>query len=585
MSSGTLSGSYTNGITLSASGGMIAGGSGGSYDFDPLYVTGAITSSGISTIRSAGNAIYAAGQAWTVINSGSLYGGRYGVNLYEGGALTNLSGGLIQGDVGVNAQNGVATISNAGEIISNGSIASAVSMNEGTLTNTGTIFCPNIALVTDSGAVTIINYGLITGGEAFAMDGGTLTNMPTGTISGSFGEAVSQPKAVVNYGLIAGGSGFDDHAVTAGLYVTNLGTGLIQAYSGIYIFGAGPDIVTNSGTVMATGSRGYGMRLAGGGTVIDSGVINGGTAVVFLAYGIRVGTTASDVLALEAGYSLSGVVIGSTRVGASNTLEVSGALGPVSASYNGLGLTNFQDVLFGPAGSETLAVSNTSGTLPVTVSGLTLSSEAVDLTAIGTNGSIVGQSTAAVTVGGSLGTVTLPLDATDNPFLRTQSDGNMGTELVACFRRGTRIATDRGPVAVEALQAGDRVVAASGRIAPVGWLGWRRIDCRQHRRPREVWPVRIRAHAFGPGAPHRDPFLSPDHAVLADGTLVPVRHLVNGRTIVQEPAAEVTYYHLELAAHDVILAEGLACESYLDTGNRAAFAGGGETCRLRRRRI
>jgi hypothetical protein len=36
----------------------------------------------------------------------------------------------------------------------------------------------------------------------------------------------------------------------------------------------------------------------------------------------------------------------------------------------------------------------------------------------------------------------------------------------------------------------------------------------------------------------------------------------------------VTYYHVELAAHDVILAEGLLCESYLDTGNRAAFVNG-----------
>ena len=33
----------------------------------------------------------------------------------------------------------------------------------------------------------------------------------------------------------------------------------------------------------------------------------------------------------------------------------------------------------------------------------------------------------------------------------------------------------------------------------------------------------------------------------------------------------MTYYHVELSTHDVILAEGLATESYLDTGNRAAF--------------
>ena len=33
----------------------------------------------------------------------------------------------------------------------------------------------------------------------------------------------------------------------------------------------------------------------------------------------------------------------------------------------------------------------------------------------------------------------------------------------------------------------------------------------------------------------------------------------------------VTSYHIELDAHDLVLAEGLAAESYLDTGNRGMF--------------
>jgi hypothetical protein len=37
----------------------------------------------------------------------------------------------------------------------------------------------------------------------------------------------------------------------------------------------------------------------------------------------------------------------------------------------------------------------------------------------------------------------------------------------------------------------------------------------------------------------------------------------------------VEYWHVELDAHDVMLAEGLPAESYLDTGNRTAFANGG----------
>jgi hypothetical protein len=63
--------------------------------------------------------------------------------------------------------------------------------------------------------------------------------------------------------------------------------------------------------------------------------------------------------------------------------------------------------------------------------------------------------------------------------------------------------------------------------------------------------------------------------VFVDGVLIPVRCLLNGATIVQEQRTEVTYFHVELPAHEVILAEGLPCESYLDLGNRGAFDNGG----------
>jgi len=59
--------------------------------------------------------------------------------------------------------------------------------------------------------------------------------------------------------------------------------------------------------------------------------------------------------------------------------------------------------------------------------------------------------------------------------------------------------------------------------------------------------------------------------VFVDGVLIPIRYLINGCTIAQEPRSEVRYFHVELTRHSVVLAEGLACESYLDTGNRAAL--------------
>ncbi len=138
----------------------------------------------------------------------------------------------------------------------------------------------------------------------------------------------------------------------------------------------------------------------------------------------------------------------------------------------------------------------------------------------------------------------------------------------ACYRARTRLLTVRGEVAVENLTPGDRVVTASGDTQPIIWIGHRRVDCSRHREPRLAWPVRVMRGAFGKAQPHRDLYLSPDHAVFVDGLLIPVRHLINGTTIEQMKVKQVVYYHVELPHHDVLIAEGLAAESYLDTGNR-----------------
>ncbi len=158
-------------------------------------------------------------------------------------------------------------------------------------------------------------------------------------------------------------------------------------------------------------------------------------------------------------------------------------------------------------------------------------------------------------------------------FLAT-TDANFNTFIteLACFAADTRLATASGTAAVEALRPGDLLRTAAGPLAPILWIGRRQIDCRAHPRPWDACPIRIAPHAFGPGQPSRPLRLSPDHAIAFRGTLIPVRNLVNGRTVVQEPPCQITYFHVELPRHALLLAENLACESYLDTGNRAAFA-------------
>ena len=145
----------------------------------------------------------------------------------------------------------------------------------------------------------------------------------------------------------------------------------------------------------------------------------------------------------------------------------------------------------------------------------------------------------------------------------------------ACFAAGARILTARGQIAVERLRCGDHVPTVSGRLRRIGWIGSRSVELARHPRPHDVQPVLIAPDAFAPGRPHRDLLLSPDHAVFEGGTLIPVRYLLNGTTVRRQSMRRVIYYHVELEGpvHDILLAEGLPTESYLDTGNRCAFDG------------
>jgi hypothetical protein len=146
--------------------------------------------------------------------------------------------------------------------------------------------------------------------------------------------------------------------------------------------------------------------------------------------------------------------------------------------------------------------------------------------------------------------------------------------LVPCFAQGTPILTRRGEVAVEHLREGDEALTLiGGGFAPISWIGRRSVELSRLRSRIAAWPLRVRAHAFAPGRPHTDLLLSPDHSVFVDGRLIPIRRLENGTSIVREPLDSVTYFHVELARHDILLAAGMPAESFLDTGNRADFDG------------
>ncbi len=269
------------------------------------------------------------------------------------------------------------------------------------------------------------------------------------------------------------------------------------------------------------------------------------------------------------------------------------------------------DVLIGGAGNDRLAVSDLTfarvhggtgtDTMALDGAGITLDLsaasnsriqdiEAIDITGSGNN-TLILSSLEVLNLSTTSNTVRVDGDAGDIIDLGPEAWADGGTSggyttytfgqakvlvddelTIACFASGTEIMTDGGPLAVEALRIGDAVCLASGGTRPVRWIGRRHLDLTRHPNPATARPIRIRAGAFATGVPARDLLVSPDHALFTHGVLIPARLLVNGATILVETACQaVTYWHVELDAHDVLLAEGLPAESYLDTGNRGMF--------------
>jgi Hint domain len=158
----------------------------------------------------------------------------------------------------------------------------------------------------------------------------------------------------------------------------------------------------------------------------------------------------------------------------------------------------------------------------------------------------------------------------------------MSAPAPICYLRGTRLRTTKTGRCVEDLKIGERVVILSGDnkpskpvSKPIKWIGRQRFEKRSERWPANLEPVRIRRFALDEQTPHRNLYLSPNHAIYIDGLLIPAKYLINGTSIVQampEGVEEIEYFHIELETHEVIFAEGVAAETLLVMKDREAFA-------------
>ncbi|MGV1768202.1 Hint domain-containing protein [Rhizobium rhizogenes] len=184
--------------------------------------------------------------------------------------------------------------------------------------------------------------------------------------------------------------------------------------------------------------------------------------------------------------------------------------------------------------------------------------------------SVDGQIATFVTTAGDF---TLNFAANLNPstFILDAATGT----IVVCFVTGTLIQTTRGDIPVEELRVGDVVITASSQQRPIRWIGSAELDCANARDPSACWPIRIAAGALGPNKPAHDLFVSPAHGIrttIVTDVLIPASALVNGSTIVQAECERVTYWHVELDEHDILVTNGLPSESYIDHGNRDFFS-------------
>ena len=264
---------------------------------------------------------------------------------------------------------------------------------------------------------------------------------------------------------------------------------------------------------------------------------------------------------------LAGVNVGSTfnyNLSEGSTLEM-------TSNFLSLGLGNSINVDLGQDATSTFIYDSTGINIELSgypnITGVTAGDQIQVVGATSgeyVNGDLIFKNDLGVTVG------RFNADGLDPDQIRFEG-GNM---TYACFLKGTHIATPEGEKTVESLVAGDKVITASGGVATVKWLGHRTLY--KNRIPAKdavrAFPILIKKDAIANNVPHADLIVSPGHHLEFNGALVPAMMLVNGQTIVQQfERRSFEYFHVELEQFDIILAEGVPAESYVDMGNRSMF--------------
>ncbi len=143
------------------------------------------------------------------------------------------------------------------------------------------------------------------------------------------------------------------------------------------------------------------------------------------------------------------------------------------------------------------------------------------------------------------------------------------------FTRGSMIETEAGPIAVEDLLPGDRIVTRDGRTETLMWKGSTQIvPGRPDAKGRYHPLVRFMADSFGMQTPMSDVLAGPSARILKTPghlrtlaanapLLTPVAEFVDGMNVIETaPPTAVQLFHLSLQRHSVIKVAGLEFETY-----------------------
>jgi autotransporter passenger strand-loop-strand repeat protein len=547
----------------------------------------------------------ASGEAELVVSVTSVTSA---VTVSSGTSLVNFtvaSGGSVTVTSGATVSNGSVT---SGAVIVSGGTDIHLQVGAGgseTLTGSG---AADVGGIVTSGGTVLLTSGATTSNITLA--GGNLlagpgtTQDPTTISSGStdtFSGAAGTGTVILSGGaevLISGGveSGGSD----AGLLVlSNGGTAIGETVSagglisgvvgGTLISGvvlAGGSVVMSSydsGTVISAGGSELLMGSGSGDIVAGSQLISGPLDVVnsetVLSGGVVNISTTSAVTSGDIIMS-GGTIIDNGRNYVDNltisggTLVLDSAKATTSGTITFAGSGGLIDVAVTPSLTSSSFSLNSATVIGFTAGDVVeagfVSYTGATLTSSGSGGNTI------VTISGTGGAESFVLSGTHAAGFALVNEGGFAAATAnPCYCTGTRILGVSGEIAVEDIKVGDELVTVrdGGPLsAKVIWTGKRDLDLLRRPDAETLYPVRITAGAIAPGLPERDLRVSPNHAIYLDGLLFEAQALVNGTTIFRETATRfVTYHHIELAAHDIILAEGVPAESYLDTGNRNAF--------------